>query len=97
MRRFSQICAYLRKSAPFCARRGVQYTERARSPREYCDLFRETFGPVAALYASLDDQPERLAALDRDFLDFAMRANTGPPGGPAEYVYEYLLVVARKR
>jgi ubiquinone/menaquinone biosynthesis C-methylase UbiE len=74
-----------------------EYTERAASPRDYCDLFRETFGPVAAVYASLADQPDRLAALDRDFLDFATRANTGPSGGPAEYVYEYLLVVARKR
>ena len=24
-------------------------------------------------------------------------ADSGPPGGPAEYRYEYLLVVARKR
>jgi ubiquinone/menaquinone biosynthesis C-methylase UbiE len=74
-----------------------EYTERAASPRDYCDLFRETFGPVAGMYASLADQPDRLAALDRDFLDFATRANTGPPGGAAEYPYEYLLVVARKR
>jgi ubiquinone/menaquinone biosynthesis C-methylase UbiE len=73
-----------------------EYVERAGSPRDYCTLFGETFGPVAALYASLAEQPERLAALDRDFLQFATRANTGPPDGPAEYVYEYLLVVARK-
>jgi 2-polyprenyl-6-hydroxyphenyl methylase/3-demethylubiquinone-9 3-methyltransferase len=74
-----------------------EYTERAASPRDYCDLFRETFGPVAGMYASLADEPDRLAALDRDFLDFATRSNTGPPGGPAEYPYEYLLVVARRR
>jgi hypothetical protein len=65
-----------------------EYTERAASPRAYCDLFRETFGPVAAIYAGLAGQPDRLAALDRDFLDFAKRANTGPRGGPAEYPYE---------
>jgi SAM-dependent methyltransferase len=74
-----------------------EYVERADSPRHYCELFRETFGPVAAIYASLADQPARLAALDREFLDFATRANRGARGGPAEYVYEYLLVVARKR
>jgi hypothetical protein len=37
------------------------------------------------------------AAFDRDFLDFATRANSGPPGGPTEYRYEYVLVIARKR
>ncbi|MGH2742199.1 MAG: class I SAM-dependent methyltransferase [Thermoleophilaceae bacterium] len=66
-------------------------------PAAYCDFFKETFGPVVGLYAGLAEQPDRLAALDRDFLDFATRSNQGPPGGPAEYRYEYLLVVARKR
>ncbi|MGH2451439.1 MAG: class I SAM-dependent methyltransferase [Candidatus Limnocylindria bacterium] len=73
------------------------YVERAASPRDYCDFFKETFGPAVAVYASLADQPERAAALDRDFLEFATRSNRGVPDGPAEYHYEYLLVVARKR
>jgi ubiquinone/menaquinone biosynthesis C-methylase UbiE len=63
----------------------------------YCELFKETFGPAVGVRASLGDRPERLAALDRDFLEFAMRANQAPPGRPAEYPYEYLLVVGRKR
>ncbi|MGH7263854.1 MAG: SAM-dependent methyltransferase, partial [Candidatus Rokuibacteriota bacterium] len=74
-----------------------EYVERAGSPREYYELFRETFGPVVAIYASLADQPARAAALDRAFLDFVTRANRGPRGGPAQYPYEYLLVIARKR
>jgi ubiquinone/menaquinone biosynthesis C-methylase UbiE len=73
-----------------------EYVERADSPREYCELFKETFGPVVATYASLADDPDRTAALDRDFLDFATRSNQGVPEGQAEYPYEYLLVVARK-
>jgi SAM-dependent methyltransferase len=73
-----------------------EYVERADSPRDYCELFKQTFGPVAAIYASLADQPDRLAALDRDFLEFATRSNRGGPDGPAEYHYEYLLVIARK-
>ena len=73
------------------------YVERADSPRDYRELFKQTFGPVVATYASLAEDPERTAALDRDFLEFATRANSGPPGGPAEYLYEYLLVVARLR
>ena len=36
------------------------------------------------------------AALDRDLLAFATAANTGPPGGPAEIPYEYLLVVGAR-
>ena len=42
-------------------------------------------------------QPDRAASLDREFLEFATRSNRGTPEGPAEYHYEYLLVVARKR
>jgi ubiquinone/menaquinone biosynthesis C-methylase UbiE len=70
-----------------------KYVERAASPRDYVEFFKETFGPVIAVQAFLADQPDRAAALDRDFLEFAARA----PGSPAEYEYEYLLVVARKR
>ena len=73
------------------------YVERADSPAEYRELFKQTFGPVVATYASLAGDPERTAALDRDFLEFAAQANSGPPDGPAEYRYEYLLVVARRR
>jgi 2-polyprenyl-6-hydroxyphenyl methylase/3-demethylubiquinone-9 3-methyltransferase len=74
-----------------------EYVERAASPREYRELFKRTFGPVVATYASLADDPERSAALDRDFLEFATSASRGPADGPAEYPYEYLLVNARKR
>jgi ubiquinone/menaquinone biosynthesis C-methylase UbiE len=73
------------------------YGETADSPRDYRELFRQTFGPVVGLYASLAEDSERAAALDRDFLEFATRANSGSPEGPAEYRYEYLLVVARRR
>lgn len=65
-------------------------------PGAYCDFFKATFGPVIATYAGLTDHLERVASLDRDFLAFATRSNRGAPRGPAEYHYEYLLVVARK-
>lgn len=73
-----------------------EYFERAASPEAYCSFFKEVFGPTIATYASLEDEPDRLAALDRDFLEFARNSNRGAPGGPAEYPYEYLLVVARR-
>ena len=66
-------------------------------PAEYCDLYRRTFGPVVAAFASVGDDPERSANLDREFLEFATNANAGPPDGPTELRFEYLLVLARKR
>jgi SAM-dependent methyltransferase len=73
------------------------YAERAASPRDYVELFTQTFGPAVAIHDALANEPLRAAAFDRDFLEFATRANTGDPNGPAEYRYEYLLVIARKR
>jgi len=74
-----------------------EYIERSPGdPREYVEFFKQTFGPVVATYASLADDPERAAALDRDFLEYATGNNQGGPDGPAEYRYEYLLVVARR-
>ena len=73
------------------------YVERSPGdPAAYCEFFKETFGPVVALRAGLADEPDRLAALDRDFLGFATRSNQAPPDRPAEYRYEYLLVVGRR-
>lgn len=74
-----------------------EYVERAGTPSDYLELFKETFGPVVAIYASLAHQPERVVALDQAFREFVTRSNRGVREGPAQYVYEYLLVVARKR
>lgn len=72
------------------------YTERARSPQEYVDLYKETFGPVVSVYDALQEDPET-ARLDREFLEFAQQANRGAPDGWAEYPCEYVLVIARKQ
>ena len=74
-----------------------EYVETAASPREYYDLFQRTFGPMVAIRASMADQPERVAALDREFFEFIARSNRGAREGPVHIPYEYLLVVARKR
>ena len=66
-------------------------------PADYCDFYRQTFGPVVAAFASVEDEPERSADLQSEFLDFVERANSGPPDGPTELRFEYLLVLARKR
>jgi SAM-dependent methyltransferase len=70
------------------------YVERSPAgPREFCDFYRETFGPVVALYSSLPE--ETVEAMDRDFLAFAERRGRTGPDGRTEYDVEYLLVVAR--
>jgi SAM-dependent methyltransferase len=71
------------------------YVERVADPAAYCALCKETFGPIVTVYEGLEDAPDAVVALDRSFLDFATRSNTGRPGGLAEYPYEYLLAVAR--
>jgi hypothetical protein len=73
------------------------YTERAATAKEHVDLCKQTFGPVVSVYEALQGDPDRAARLDREFLDFAHRANRGAPDGLAEYPYEYMLVVARTR
>jgi ubiquinone/menaquinone biosynthesis C-methylase UbiE len=66
-------------------------------PAAMCDYYRAHFGPVIATYAALAAEPDRRAALDRDFAAFARRTNRGGPGGPAVYHYGYLRTVAEVR
>ena len=74
------------------------YVERSPGgPKEYVELFKETFGPVIALFEFLADQPERVTELDEQFLEFAIRENRAAAGANAEYEYEYVLVIARVR
>jgi len=76
--------------------RQVQVMDRFADPAEAVAYYRENFGPTVMAYASLADDPERRAALDAAFLDFATRSNSGPPGGKARYEMEYALVVGRR-
>jgi SAM-dependent methyltransferase len=58
--------------------------------REY---FRRNYGPTAATYRLIADDPQRSAALDRDLDDLASRFDLG--GGVM--AWEYLLLTARRR
>jgi ubiquinone/menaquinone biosynthesis C-methylase UbiE len=62
-------------------------------PAELCAYYREHFAPVILTRAGLD--PERAEQLDRDLLRLFTDEDSGPPGGPSRYRYEYLLVLAR--
>lgn len=72
-----------------------EYVESASSSRQYFDLFKRTFGPMVAIYASLKDQPAQVAELDEAFRRFTAQWNRGAPDGPVELPYEYLLVIGR--
>lgn len=74
-----------------------EYVERASSPAAYLELFTRTFGPMIALMDGLGDQPERVAALERDFLAFVDQRNRDGADGAVAIPYEYLLAVARTR
>jgi ubiquinone/menaquinone biosynthesis C-methylase UbiE len=73
-----------------------EYVATASSAGEYFELFRQTFGPMVAIYASLSQQPERSTELDAAFLQFIARWNR-VPDGRVEVPYEYLLAIARTR
>ncbi len=72
--------------------RGTYVERTPGGPQGFVDYYKATFGPVIATYASLDD--DRRAELDRAFLDFVRRWNTGD--ADAELPVEYLLIVGRK-
>lgn len=66
------------------------------APDELVDYYKENFGPTIATYAHVAHDPERTAALDRAFLDYAYRTNVGPPEGPASFRFDYLLAVGER-
>jgi ubiquinone/menaquinone biosynthesis C-methylase UbiE len=66
------------------------------SPLEFREYWKRNYGPTIAAYNFNADQPERLAALDRDFLSFLTEWNTSTEAGKTAYPAEYLLVTATK-
>jgi ubiquinone/menaquinone biosynthesis C-methylase UbiE len=70
------------------------YVERSPAgPREFCDFYKQTFGPIVGLYASVPSEAGE--AIDRDFLEFAIRRGRAGADGRTEYDVDYLLLVAR--
>jgi hypothetical protein len=59
-------------------------------PLAFREYWKRNYGPVIAVYRHTSVDPERVTALDRDFLEFLTRWNRG-----GTYEAEYLLVTAR--
>jgi hypothetical protein len=64
-------------------------------PEQFRAYYKEVFGPTIATYSRIASDADLVAALDREFLASAERANRAPAGEPARYEYEYLLFLAR--
>lgn len=65
------------------------------TPAEFRDYFKARYGPTIAVYRAIADEPERVAALDRELAELAERHGAG--GGSMVMDWEYLLLTARKR
>ncbi|HET9899443.1 MAG TPA: class I SAM-dependent methyltransferase [Streptosporangiaceae bacterium] len=65
------------------------------SPSEFRDYFKANYGPTVATYRSLAEDPERVAALDRDLDELAGRHDRGT--GSTVMDWEYLLITGSRR
>jgi SAM-dependent methyltransferase len=75
------------------AERRMLPVERFDSGAEFRDFFKATYGPTIAAYRNIADEPDRVAALDRELADLGDSALES--GGTM--AWEYLLLTARKR
>jgi SAM-dependent methyltransferase len=64
------------------------------SPEAFRDYFKRNYGPTIAVYRFIADDPEAVAALDRDLVDLAVRFGLTERSGSTEW--EYLLSTARR-
>jgi SAM-dependent methyltransferase len=77
------------------ARRGVLTTDRFRTPEAWRDHWKTVYGPTIAVYRGIADDPERVAALDRELAALAARFDRGT--GTTVMDWEYLVLTARRR
>ena len=70
--------------------------DHSPSPEEFREYWKRNYGPTIAAYKFNADQPDRVAALDRDFLSFLTEWNQSTEPGKTAYHAEYLLVTATK-
>lgn len=75
------------------ARRQKVRIDNFATGEAFRDYFKACYGPTIVTYRSLADDPDRVAALDRDLAELARRHDLGD--GAMDW--EYLLLTARKR
>ncbi len=77
-------------------RRQITRMDHSADAFEFREYWKRNYGPTIAAYRFNQDQPEQVAELDRDFLDFLSDWKHGD-GQAAAWDAEYLLVTAVKR
>jgi ubiquinone/menaquinone biosynthesis C-methylase UbiE len=68
--------------------------DRFGTPADFREYFKANYGPTAAAYRGLADEPERSAALDAALDELAVTHNRSPEGLTMDW--EYLLLTARR-
>jgi ubiquinone/menaquinone biosynthesis C-methylase UbiE len=77
-------------------RRKTVRMDHCATPIAFREYYKRNYGPTIAAYRFNADRPDRVEALDRDFLSFLTEWNQGGTDSAA-YDAEYLLVTATKR
>jgi ubiquinone/menaquinone biosynthesis C-methylase UbiE len=85
------------KVVGFVTRRQTVRMDHCTTPTEFREYWKSNYGPTISVYRFNEDRPERIAELDRDFLDFLTTSNQATEAGRTAYDAEYLLVTAVKR
>jgi ubiquinone/menaquinone biosynthesis C-methylase UbiE len=76
----------------FTATKRTVAVTRFDTAEQLRDYFKARYGPTIVTYRNLADDAERVAALDRDFVDLIRRFDSGS----TDLEWEYVLVTARK-
>src|SRR6478736_2420560 len=78
-------------------RRQTVRMDHCANPTEFREYWKRNYGPTIAAYRFNKEQPERVEALDRDFLSLLTKWNQATEPGQTAYDAEYLLLVGTKR
>ncbi|MER8221354.1 class I SAM-dependent methyltransferase [Streptomyces sp. NPDC094143] len=78
------------------AERRTVRVERFATPELFRDYFKERYGPTISVYKNIADDPDRVAALDRELAELARAADLGTSPGGTVLDWEYLLCTARR-
>jgi SAM-dependent methyltransferase len=73
---------------------GALHLSYFATPEAFRDYFKTNYGPTISTYRAIADDPDRVAALDRDLVDIALRFDVGTDSTALDW--EYLLLTARK-
>jgi hypothetical protein len=78
-------------------RRQTIEMNHSADPTAFREYWKRNYGPTIAVYKFNAADPVRVAALDRDFLEFLTTWNRAEEPGQTSYPAEYLLITARRR